>query len=253
VIHAAEPAPVVAIHGGLGLDHTYLRALDTAGGRMIYVDLEGHGRQARPADLTHLSMDAWADGVDSVRARLGLDRWTVLGHSYGGFIALHYALRNPRRVARLVLVCTGPSFAHAAGVVDRAGPDFAAALATPIDTDEQYAALWQKLLPRYFHRFEPRHAQAFASTRYSAAGYTQGASQLASYDLTAHLARISAPTLVISGDDDFIMPPAVAGAVLAAGIPGARHEVIAGSGHFPFLEQPDAFFSVLRPWLRSES
>lgn len=253
MIHATELAPVVAIHGGLGLDHSYLRALDSAGARMIYPDLEGHGRSSRPADLSHLSMDAWADGVDSVRARLGLDRWTVLGHSYGGFIALHYALRNPKRVARLVLVGTGPSFANAPAVVGRAGPEFAAALSTPVETDEQFGALWRRILPLYFHRYEPRFLDAFADTRYSAAGYTQGATHLPTYDLTAQLSRITAPTLVISGDSDFIMPPAEAGDILAANIPGARHEVIANSGHFPFLEQPDAFFSVLRPWLRSGS
>jgi proline iminopeptidase len=241
--------PLVTIHGGLGLDHTYmsngLRPL-AARLELLHVDVAGHGGSPAPADWSAEDLDVWADDLDRLRVRRGLERWSVLGHSYGAFIALTYALRYPARVARLVLIGAGPSFAHAGAVLaglDRRGqPEAAQALidglSTPARDDAHFAEQWAKVLPLYFHAWDPRYLAAFAGTTYSAAGFNRGNALLATLDLAPRLAGLTVPTLVVSGDDDFIMPADGPGAVLAAGIPAARQVVIPGTGHVPFLETP---------------
>lgn len=240
--------PLATIHGGLGLDHTYLRTglaplADAL--TLVHVDVAGHGRSPAPGDWATQDLDAWADDLDGVRAARGLARWSVLGHSYGAFIAMTYALRHPERVERLVLVGAAPSFAHAPGVLgalDRRGqPEAAAALlaalAGPARDDAHLASVWPAILPLYFHAWHPRYLEALTGTAYCAAGYNRGNELLATLDLAPRLASIAAPTTIIGGDDDFIMPADGPGAALAAGIPGARQVVIEGAGHFPFFER----------------
>lgn len=246
-----EGPPVLHIHGGLGLDHTYLRAgMSPLRHRLtnVYVDLPGHGRSPAPADWATQDLDVWADDLDAVRAAHGFGAWSVLGHSYGAFIAMAYALRYPDRVRQLVLVGGGPSFAHAGAVLaglDRRGqPEAAAALvaglSAPARDDAHFASEWAKVLPLYFHAWHPRHLELFATTVYSAAGFNRGNQLLATLDLGPRLADIEASTLVVTGDDDFIMPADGPGAALVAGIPRASRVVIADAGHFPFIEQTHA-------------
>lgn len=248
--------PVVVLHGGLGLDHTYMRALDRLAdvAELVYVDLRGNGRSPRPPAE---SIAAMADDVDALRAELGFERWTVIGHSYGSFVALTYAIRHPERVAKLVPIGTSPAFDHAPAIVanvqKRDQPAAAAALlgalGQPARDDAHLAEVYRQIMPLYFHRWEPRYLDALARTAFSAEGYNRGSELLATYNVTAELSRIAAPTLVISGDDDFITPADLCGARVARGIPGARQAVIAASGHYPFDENPAAFDAALRPFL----
>ena len=258
VVDDGAGAPVVAIHGGLGLDHSYLRrglAPLAARARVLYVDLPGNG--ATPADVAGPELTAWADGLDAVRAARGLERWSVLGHSWGGFAALTYAARYPDRLDRLVLIGAGPSMAHAPAAlaaIDQRGQPAAvaallAALGAPAADDASFARTWRDVLPLYFHRWEPRYEDAFAATRYRAAGYNHGAAQLATLDLTPTLPTIPAPTLLVTGDDDFIMPAHLAAAALAAGLPDARSALVSDAGHFPFLEAPGPTLAAIADFL----
>jgi proline iminopeptidase len=251
--------PLLVLHGGLGLDHSYMRALDRLAdvAELVYVDIAGNGRSPRPPRWQDLTMDSVADELDALRAELGFARWSVLGHSYGALIALVYARRHPASIASLIPVGGAPAFDHAAVVVENAGkrgqPEAAAALLAalgqPARDDAHFAEIWRQVLPLYFHHWDPRYHTAFGDTRWSAAGYNRGNELLATYDLRAELPHIATRTLVISGDDDFIMPADLCGGALASGIPAARHVVIAECGHFPFLEQPIAFDAALRGWL----
>jgi proline iminopeptidase len=258
VEHGDGPA-VAVLHGGLGLDHTYLRpAFDALGDevKLVYPDHRGNGGSPRPDRWADLSLASWADDLDGVRASQGVERWVVIGHSYGSFIALTYALRHPARLAGLVIVGGGAAFQHvdtlAANVTARAGdraPALLQVLGSPAESDAHLAREWPHLLPLYYHRWDARFVDAFAATRYSGAAYNQGAAQLPGYDLRGDVHRITAPTLVLTGDDDFIMPAAIAGEPLAAAIPDARFASIPAAGHFPFHESPVPFFAEVRRFL----
>src|SRR5438105_5235280 len=106
--------PTLVMHGGLGLDHTYLHPwLDPLGDvlQLTYYDHRGNGRSARPPmhTLTHPGLAADADAL---RAFLGFERMAILASSYGGFIALRYALDFSERLSHLILVGTAPTYGY---------------------------------------------------------------------------------------------------------------------------------------------
>src|SRR5437016_4873387 len=104
--------PLVTLHGGLGLDHTYFRPwLDALGdaAQLVYYDQRGHGRSQRPP-LDHVGHDTWAADAEELRAHLGHERIVLFGHSYGGYLAQEYALAFGERLAGLILCSTAPAF-----------------------------------------------------------------------------------------------------------------------------------------------
>jgi proline iminopeptidase len=256
-------SPVLAFHGGLGLDHQYLRPwldplADSA--QIIFFDLRGHGRSGGRETLATSDHATLCADADCVRDQLTTEPVVVFGHSYGGVLALDYALRYPTRVAALVLCSTAASATHAPTAVglaaSRGMPEALAelhrALAEPSRSDDEFAASWRSVLPLYFHRNDPeRTASAFAKTIFSAEGYNRAFfSWLAQFDLRGRLGEIDAPTLVISGADDWIMPPELAGNELTEGLPHAEQIVFRHSGHFPFIEENERFTEIVGTWLR---
>jgi proline iminopeptidase len=253
---------ILAFHGGLGLDHKYLRPwldpLATAA-RIVFFDMRGHGRSGGRdtlAESDHLTLCADAE---ILRSQVTTEPVILFGHSYGGFLALDYALRYPENVAGLVLCSTSASAAHAATAVglaaSRGMPDALAALhrslAEPCRSDVEFAKSWSAVLPLYFHcRDDALAASMFADTIYSAEGYNRAFFDwLGRFDVRERLQEIDVPTLILSGADDWIMPPELAGNELEERLPNAEHVVFERSGHFPFVEEPRRFTSVVSEWL----
>lgn len=204
------------------------------------VDLPGFGwSQAPPV--------AWgvADYADHVRQLLDeirISKAALLGHSFGGRIAIRLASRHPERIGRLVLVAS-------AGVRPKRGLRYHARVATfkalrRVLTLPGLEGPGSRLLARW---------QAKAGSRdYLAAGRLRPTFvKVVNEDLTPTLALIQAPTLLLWGDQDQeVRRPAVD--VMAARIPGARLEVFAGAGHFPFQDAPEAFCQAVRAFLQAE-
>ncbi len=249
----------MTFHGGLGLDHTYLRPwLDPlcASLRVVFHDLRGHGESTGRETLAGATHKTFIDDADLLRAQIGAERVAVFGHSYGGFLALEYALSYPHRVSALVLCASSASLAHVAASLEIARErateqEFAAlqqVLSRPASDDAEFARAWQELVPLYFHDRDSA-AAPFATTTYSAEAHNLGAfALLPSYDVTSRLHEISAPALVLSGQYDWLMPPHLAGAHLVAQLPAARHVVFEQSGHFPFIEENEAFTTTVTEW-----
>lgn len=107
-VEVGRGLPCIVMHGGLGVDHSQFReSLDPLGDvlRLVYLDHRGNGRSGRPPVET-ITLEQLAADADELRARLGMERVAVLGHSYGGCVALQYALRYPSRLTHLILVGT---------------------------------------------------------------------------------------------------------------------------------------------------
>lgn len=251
---------VIALHGGLGFDHTsFTPWLDPlADGRtLVYVDLRGNGRSERlgPEAWSAVTHATFVADIDALRAALGHERVTLIGHSYGGYLALDYALAHPDRLDGLVLVDTAPSFAHRDVIPVNAltrnpelGARYLAALSQLPNDDAAFAAAMPEFMALYFHRGD---GDGFmARTSYSAAAVVRSLGELiGTWTVTERLSEITAPTLVVAGDDDFICPLEPCSRTLVAGIRGARLEVIAECGHYPFVEQPARFLAAVRPFL----
>src|SRR5512139_3132505 len=100
--------PLLLMHGGPGLDHTSLLALQPLADQftLIFYDHRCNGR-SEGADVTSMTWENLTADADALRQTLGFDKWAVLGHSFGGYVALEYALRYPHSLSHLLLVDTG--------------------------------------------------------------------------------------------------------------------------------------------------
>lgn len=260
-IIVGQGLPCLVMHGGLGLDHTYLHPwLNPLGDvlQLIYYDHRGNGRSGRPPAET-LTHEQFSRDADALRNRLGFSRVAVMGHSYGGFIALEYALRYPRRISRLILVDTAPAYNYGAEIranLKRKNPTsvMQTALKSPTPaSNAELERLFHTVLPLYFYRFDPKLARRlFADIIWSSSAAARNEQLLPRYNVASRLKEIEVPTLIVVGRDDFVCPPSQAD-LLHQRIAGSELIVLEQSGHFPYVEEPDAFFRSVRSWLKRVS
>lgn len=251
--------PTVFLHGGLGLDHTYLRAFDRLPDRrLIYFDQRANGRSTGGLS-DDVTMATLAADVVALSQTLGLGPVDVIGHSYGGFVALEMALRHPDAVRRLVLLGTIPGYTeeYSAQVQEQVtrldpSPEVRAAMAMDPESSEAFGEMLVALLPLYVYSIDPSVlAAGLSETRYNIDALRMGLGASREWDVTAELDGIHAPTLVMCGRHDFICP-AGQSEVMAQRIPDARLAVFEQSGHFPWLEEPDEFWASLDSFLGAD-
>jgi len=251
-----ERPVILGLHGGPGLDHAYFKPFLTpltTFAQLVYLDLQGQGRSGRPL-LETCTVEQMADDTAAFCQVLGLERPVVLGHSFGGTVALTLALRHPDLAGRLVLVdttaCWSADHAEALVLLEAwHGPGVRAA-ARSIEGHPSAAAkadFNQLVFPTYV--WDPA-LRAPIMSAVARSGYVHALADrfwggLAdAYDLRARLNEIRWPTLVIVGERDWRTPPS-ASRTMAAGIPGAELLVLPDVGHFPYAEAPGAFAAAV--------
>ena len=218
--------------------------LAQGGRRVIAFDNRGCGASTvTPGPYTTAGMAA--DALALLDA-LGVARADVFGMSLGGMIAQELAIAAPERVGRLVLGCTHAGAAHAPRMPRETGRAFAMA------TDD-WAERMRALAPFAFASgVDGELLAAFVAKKAGDVqppeGYAAQIAAATSHDALARLGRIRAPTLVLTGDDDRVIP-GESSRPLAERIPGARLEVIAGAGHLFFVERPRETLAVLDGFL----
>ena len=115
--------PLLIMHGGLGFDHTYFRPwIDSLAedSKLIFYDHRGNGRSDRSKPLDDVYHSTWADDANALREHLGIEKMVLMGHSYGGVLALHYALRYPETLSGLILATTYPAWNYKDVVLEKA-------------------------------------------------------------------------------------------------------------------------------------
>lgn len=255
--------PLLCINGGMLYDHSMLwPALSPLAQRrqVVLYDQRGRGRSESPADLANVSIDDDAADVGALRRALGIRRWDILGHSWGGGIALLGASADSGGTRRLVTVdAVGPTSdwmapLRAATLARLEGAEREAleriderALATP--DPEIHGAHARAIYPAWFADREL--ARFFTAAPGTSA---TGAAVLArlrreGYDWRPRLRALSVPTLVLHGEQDAL--PVAASAELMAVLPDARRVLLPSSGHMPFWEAPERFFSLVDSFLEA--
>ncbi|HEY2747677.1 MAG TPA: alpha/beta hydrolase [Polyangia bacterium] len=252
----AGGAPLVVIHGWM-MSHWYFRpVLDGLGvDREIFaIDLPGFGESDRPAPKAFAyDAAAFADVVDGVMAALALPRADVLGHSMGGGVALTLAARHPERVQRLVVVApavyrlTVPRLVRLALLpvvgrwLMRAGTvrgEFARSSRAMSVRDGR--CLDEEWIDYYWSRLN--RAGGHDAAHRCLEILTSGP------DDNDDAGRVRAPTLIVWGDEDRLVPLGH-GRRLVRAIADARLEIVPACGHMPFIERPEEFLRVVRPFL----
>jgi proline iminopeptidase len=259
--------PTLVCHpGGPGFSSLYFGELAGLGEHLRLVLLQPRGTDGSdaPADRRAYQFADYVDDVEELRRHLGLERLHLLGHSHGGMVAQGYAARYPDRVERLILASTAARFAAEheaamrAGVEKRSGEpwyeDALAALAAEeageYSTAEELAELAWREFRFYFARYGEAE-EAYLETLKAEVPNPDplqlfNADLLHSFDYRSDLALVAAPTLVITGEEDFITGP-VCARELAASMSVAELELLPDTGHFIFVEAPEEFRgSVLR-------
>ena len=254
--------PVLVMHGGLGLDHTYLRphidALSSTH-NLVYYDHRGNGQSSRVSNWEDITHATWVEDAERLRTRLGFDKLVLFGHSYGGLIAQEYALAYPDRVAALILCATTPAFDYAQTAIanvkakcsDELFPVVIEALSRPCPDDLALSNVWRTILPLYFHRPDLwLHQDLLSRTQFSAAASNHGLFRcVPEFDVTAKVGNLRMPVLILGGRHDWITPPAEGAERLHALIPESDLVIFEQSGHFPFIEEHDAFIRIVEGWL----
>ena len=261
-------APLLWIEGGPGLPAHLARPdveLLADRFRAHLVNAPGCGRSSPPADY---SLETHVRFFDEVRGALGLGRVTVMGHSWGGLVALAFALAFPDAVERLIVidgyagdstVSVGIATAERERAFDRirALPWFEAAVAvfdeevaTARELDERFGRCW----PLYFAAPDGPASRAHIERLTREQRWNLDAANAwepePDIDLLPQLRTLRVPTLLIVGEHDFICGPAWNWPIADA-IPGAVYAEIPGVGHFPQYEAPAAFRRVVLDWLGS--
>jgi proline iminopeptidase len=261
--------PVLVCHpGGPGFSSTYFSDLAALWEQLTLIMLNprGTGGSSRPADGAAYEIDDYVADLEELRLHLGLERMLLLGHSHGGVVAQSYASRYPGRVRALVLASTLARFGSDQEAAMRSGmerrsnqtwyADAQAALeeeqAGNFESDEQMAELVFRELPLYFAHYGAAEAGYLDTLKTEVPNADTlrlfNEKIFNTFDLRDSLPRITAKTLVITGDDDFICGPVCAEEISAA-IPGARKVIVGDAGHMLFVEQPQAFHDEVLEFL----
>ncbi|MFJ5831626.1 alpha/beta fold hydrolase [Streptomyces sp. NPDC093089] len=260
--------PLVCLAGGPMRDAEYLGDLGglAAHRTLVLLDARGTGASAAPADPGTYRCDRQVGDVEALRAHLGLERIDLLGHSAGGNLATLYAAAHPERVRSLVLVTSAgwavgvgttdeewdeavtvfadrPWYPEARAALDALGPD------TPLSRVHEAAA------PFGYGRWDDaarEHAAAEArQAHWDAASAYHGAGAYDPERTRRDLAALTAPVLVLAGEYDGGPTPAKA-AEAAACFPRAELVVQPGAGHFPWVDDADAFVRPVAAFLDPE-
>lgn len=249
-----ERPTVILIHGGpAGYDHSYFKphfSKLAESAQVIYLDLRDHGRSARH-DPDDWSFETCADDVRAFCDALSIDRPLILGHSMGGFIALLYGARHPDHAGGLILVATKARFDLDRLVegVRRATDGEVAELARRDYSGEPVThAEWA----RVFAAFGPNRptAEELARRVPNPTLALRGMELLRQFDVVDQLDRIACPTLVCVGELDPVTPVDASREILAGLAPRiATLEVLAGAGHFPWLDVPERFSAVMNGFI----
>jgi pimeloyl-ACP methyl ester carboxylesterase len=240
----------VLLHAGPGLDGSiFLPGAEALadGYRLLLVDLPGNGRSPDPEEWT---LAAHARALEALVAPLG--EYTLLGHSFGGYVAVQHLVSYPGSAARLILSCTDvdeePAPGSPEGIYDDLPDDVEAAfqLEERVSNEEEAREAWLGQLPFFAPDPEPVRA-AFADVVYRHQAMLHAGEMGELHGLGA-LATAEIPVLAIAGEHDRGSPPAAARRI-AATAPRGDLVILDGVGHFPFAEAPDAYWGAVRGWL----
>ncbi|WP_144874978.1 proline iminopeptidase-family hydrolase [Microbacterium sp. 1.5R] len=270
--HPRDLAPVFVLHGGPGMAHDYVRNLellaDLTGRTVVHYDQIGCGRSSHHPDAP---VDLWTPALfveefHSLRAHLGIDRYLVLGQSWGGMLGAEIAVRQPDGILGL-LICNSPAsmplWTSEAGRLREELPDAARAALDEHEADgsidhPDYLAATQVFYERHVCRVVPMPQDFVDSETQMLADPTvyhtmNGPNEfhvvgtMRDWTVIDRLPQVQAPTLVVAGEYDEATP--ATWQPFLDLIPDAQGHVFPGASHCVHLEQPEEFRRIVADFL----
>ncbi len=268
--------PVVVIAGGPGDSHIYLTPWFNELARhfkLIYYDAIGRGKSDRVKDLNEYSFERDVRDLDGLRKDLGIDKWSVIGHSYGGMVAQAYALKYPNAVDKLVLSNTFYD-----GEMWQENDDN-----SNYEIRNQYPGLWAKLMKLrdsgyvssspecqklygevpagLLYYYDAGNAEKVRrdSLSFNPQVYYQIVGSdgdfliggdIAKLDFRTELKNLKMPVLIMAGRFDRVAVPRFS-EKFREYCPQARFVMFERSGHLPFIEETKEYFKVVEEFLKT--
>jgi proline iminopeptidase len=255
--------PLVLMHGGPSADLYSMMSLKPLADQftLVFYDHRCNGR-SEGAEVSSMTWENLTADAEALRQTLGFEKWAVLGHSFGGYVAMEYALRYPERLSHLVLLDTGddhrwaqervPETLAKRGFSPETGNLASRFLNGQIEPGEMFGDL-MKLGKAYTYHVSLREAPhmilAGLQTKLQPEALIYAANHfLRGWSVVDRLNQIKVPTLIVAGRQDFIYPPE-AQEELAAGITNSRLVFIDRASHSPHEEHPAEVVRVVREFL----
>jgi proline iminopeptidase len=255
-----EGGPTVVLHGGPGAHHDYLLpGFDALATRreLIYYDQRGGGRSSVLRDV-RVGWREQVEDLEALREVWQLEQLTIAGYSWGGLLALLYAIEYPNRVSRIALISPAPAWRAAREEFERRfsernlAPELqrqrAALRESGLrDADPQAYAqrLFELSVAPYFH--DPQRARDLTPFRVTGRTQQEVWASLGDYDLRSSIAALRFPALVLHGESDPI--PIEASRELARHLTAEFHP-LPRCGHVPYVEAFEDFVTRLDGFLR---
>jgi proline iminopeptidase len=263
-----EGEPIVVVHGGPGLDGGYFHpGIDPLSKkyRVITYDQRGSGHSKGTLDTARLSIDQYVEDIEGLRQSLGLKKIHLMGHSFGGLLALMYGSKYPEQVRSLILIGSGArgdtsATASSQGKTveerttqadkDTAAKMIAAGYFNTLEgRSKLFPILWK---PYVYDKEKIRLISTSINDSFSFVNKYVGGSfknSILFENLDKRLALAHIPTLIIHGDFDPV--PMSAAETNHRILKGSRLVILKNCGHFPFIEQQEMFIKVVNDFLHS--
>ena len=256
--------PLVLMHGGPGADLYTLMSFRRLADQftLVFYDHRGNGRSTG-APIESMNFENLTADADALRQALGFDQWAVLGHSFGGFVALEYALRFPHSLSHLLLLDTGADhrWSQEKAPAELAKRGFSPEIVNlarrffngQIEPKEMMPALMKMgkaYNPHTGFRQMPHMLMMGLQIKLRPEALIYSATHfLKDWTVMDRLGEINVPTLVMAGREDFIYPPE-SQEELTARIPNAHLVLIDRAGHNPHDEQTAEVIRAVRDFMK---
>lgn len=260
--------PLIVIHGGPGLTQDYLlpgMAKLSENNFVIFYDQRGCGESAGEVNAKSININNYLSDLDAIRTHFGYEKVAILGHSWGGFIAMEYAIAYPEAVKKMILSNSIPASSEGFALfmdewfqrmvpyleeisVIQASPEFKEG--KPGMVEQYYRTMFRT------YCYDPDKAELL-NLKMSPKAFLNGLKVneiftndlfFKPFDLYLSLKKLKVPTLVLHGDAD-IVPFSTAEQTYQS-IPSSEYILIQDCGHFPYVEDPYTYFNHIRNFLK---
>lgn len=261
--------PILVIHGGPGLSQDYLLPyLNKLAENhfVIFYDQRGCGRSTGEINENTMHVSSFVSDIENIRRAFHFDKISILGHSWGGFLGMHYAIAHPEALKKLILSNTMPACSEDLGLfiqeyLKRTSP-YQKELAKITSSREFQTGdtntierFYRILFRTYCYKIEKADLLNLQFTPEASVKGAKVSSLLrqnafkGSFNLSDSLKNLRIPTLIIHGDSDPV--PHSAAQNIHESIPESKYVLLKQCGHFPYVEQPDAYFTHIKEFLNA--
>jgi len=257
--------PVLVLHGGPGLEYGYLlprlpQISDV--NRFIFFDQRSCGRTIGPFDSARMTIPQFVEDIEGLRKAFDLGKMNLMGHSWGGLLALFYAVRYPEHLKSLILISTaGASSDYLAPFVEnirssRTEKDAAEMNrlqdAPGFKTSPERVEAWYRAYFRSFffdRKLADQLVVKLTQQSVDVDAHDFLFKGLTAYDIHSRLDSILVPALIVHGKQDPL--PALCSERIHDHLPNSRLVLIDRCGHFPFIERPDTLTGIFKGFMNS--